>query len=374
MSSVDHLLASRVALRADAIAAAWAGAWFVGGAAANLRRADFAARLVRSLVVEGAATPEFIAEEVGWMIALERDRGGALDSVLREVIGLEGLLLEAIAEEVAGAPLAYGAAEVIDVVSAVRSLVGRVVAAAGASAHAATVAQQRFHRDGLVRFAHDLGHELKNRLGIATLASTMLGEALESGDEERARALGRRLGEILGQLRGGVGDVLAVALGRLGGRAEPAARRPLDEVLASLGSEFAIFAASLGVTLEMPAAPPAIEVDAGRFRVVLANLLHNAIKFADPAKSRRFVRVQVVPAGVAGMWRLDVTDNGRGVPSGVRDAIFDAGVRVDPSTPGQGLGLALARQAALQLGGYLWVTSAVGRGSTFSFTFTEVAA
>ena len=363
------LLAARVALQAEAIAAGWLVVLRDGLALADAeaRAIDFVRRFVHALAADAPSPAELHAEAMA-LARLHRDRGGG-DAALSHLFALEGLILEAMRREVARAPHVWSASDVADLTARLHDRLREVAAAFAAILREATAADQRAHRDRLARFAHDLSHELKNRLGVATLAATMLGEALESADLGRAHALDQRLRQILGQLRGATGELLAVASARAGGVVEASARRPLRDLLADLRREFEVFAEAEGVALEVPDDAPAVTVDAGRVRLVVANLLHNAIKFSDRAKAERWVRLAVAPAGPPDTWRVDVSDNGVGVPAAARDRIFNAGFRADTSAPGQGLGLAIARQAALQLGGYLWVTSQTGRGSTFSFTF-----
>ena len=66
--------------------------------------------------------------------------------------------------------------------------------------------------------------------------------------------------------------------------------------------------------------------------------------------------------------KLDVTDTGRGIPESRQAAIFRRFYREEEvhDQPGVGIGLYLAREIISRQGGYIKVTSEVGRGSTFS--------
>ena len=147
----------------------------------------------------------------------------------------------------------------------------------------------------------------------------------------------------------------------------------LGGVLQRLAKEMLPFAEHDGVDLVLPTKPPALQVDARRVHLLLGILVHNAIKFADPRKSRRWVRIELTPMEEPGAWRLSVVDNGPGIAGEIREAIFDPGFTSADDRAGQGLGLAIARQAAAQLGTSVWVTSVPGAGSTFSFTFHELS-
>jgi signal transduction histidine kinase len=107
-------------------------------------------------------------------------------------------------------------------------------------------------------------------------------------------------------------------------------------------------------------------------RLVLANLLDNAVKFTD----RGEVEVTVTSAwgGVA----VAVRDTGPGIPPERHEAIFEPFEHVEPvqrkHTPGIGLGLAVVRELVRSLGGRIEVESQVGRGSTFTVVLPSLQA
>jgi signal transduction histidine kinase len=61
-----------------------------------------------------------------------------------------------------------------------------------------------------------------------------------------------------------------------------------------------------------------------------------------------------------------VADGGRGIPPDELARIFELGTRLDPATPGSGIGLALTRAIVEAHGGTLQAESDVGVGSTFT--------
>ncbi len=120
--------------------------------------------------------------------------------------------------------------------------------------------------------------------------------------------------------------------------------------------------------LDLPADSPRVLADRDRVIQVTINLLSNAVKFCDPQDSRVGVRVSTL----SGMARVDISDNGAGISLEGQQVIFDkfrqAGDTLTGKPQGTGLGLPISRQIIAHMGGEIWVESAPGEGSIFSFT------
>ena len=98
---------------------------------------------------------------------------------------------------------------------------------------------------------------------------------------------------------------------------------------------------------------------------VCSNLIRNAMRF----KSRQ---ISISASLAAGSLAVDVTDDGPGIPLDFQEAIFEPYIQVRDATwsqsKGHGLGLAIARTLARQMGGDVVVESHVGEGSRFRMT------
>jgi signal transduction histidine kinase len=107
-------------------------------------------------------------------------------------------------------------------------------------------------------------------------------------------------------------------------------------------------------------------VDAAQLRMVLANLIDNAVKYS-PQGGKVDVRVEQSNGHV----RFSVSDEGIGVPESERERIFDKFIRLDPEMSrgigGTGLGLYICRELVGQMGGTIWVSANQPQGSTFAF-------
>ena len=107
-----------------------------------------------------------------------------------------------------------------------------------------------------------------------------------------------------------------------------------------------------------------VQADPPRLKLVLTNLVDNAIKFSPPGE---IVRI--------GTWRHDgevgvkVSDAGPGISPSDEEHLFDRYFRVDnplgPVLSGSGLGLAICREVVLAHGGRIWVDPSPSGGSNF---------
>jgi signal transduction histidine kinase len=110
---------------------------------------------------------------------------------------------------------------------------------------------------------------------------------------------------------------------------------------------------------------PAVLGDSSRLHQVLDNLLGNAIKF-----SHRGGRVLVTASFDRTTWRIDVADEGIGVPPDEAARLFGRFVRASNARiaglPGTGLGLSIVKTIVEMHGGRVDVDTALGKGTTFS--------
>ena len=120
------------------------------------------------------------------------------------------------------------------------------------------------------------------------------------------------------------------------------------------------------VTLHQPAAVPMLRADADRLLQVVLNLLSNAVKFVPQGHGRVEVRLSVQP----GALRVEVQDNGPGVPLSQQALVFERfrqGGDAANRPQGTGLGLPISRQIVEHFGGRLWLKSEPGQGACFGF-------
>ncbi|MEV4706344.1 HAMP domain-containing sensor histidine kinase [Actinoplanes sp. NPDC049316] len=112
---------------------------------------------------------------------------------------------------------------------------------------------------------------------------------------------------------------------------------------------------------------PAVRGDHGMLRRLLENLLGNALKYVRPGETAR-VHVSARP-DENGMVRIEVTDEGVGIPEGQHEAVFAELHRAHPDAyPGTGLGLTICRRIVQRLGGAIGADPTFRGGARIWFT------
>jgi signal transduction histidine kinase len=106
--------------------------------------------------------------------------------------------------------------------------------------------------------------------------------------------------------------------------------------------------------------------DGTRLRVVLSNLIANAVRYHDHRKEKKYIRVyhQIT----ASSFSLHVEDNGQGIAPEIHTKIFDMFYRGNESSQGSGLGLYIVKETLAKLSGTIELCSTPRQGSTFSIS------
>jgi signal transduction histidine kinase len=220
----------------------------------------------------------------------------------------------------------------------------------------------------LRNFSRLLSHEIRQPLSVLQVLSRLI--PMQQTDPESARLVQTlernviRLAEVAGMLE---------RLARLTRRTEAAPneqRVDLGAVAQDVAKQLADMALARDVTIEIDDALPVLLADAGRVELVMMNLLANAVKYSDPSRDGRAVRVRL--ASTPSEARIQIADNGIGIPKSKLDVIFDQFVRVhahlddELGAQGMGLGLSIVRECMDAMGGTITVESSEGRGTTFT--------
>lgn len=107
-----------------------------------------------------------------------------------------------------------------------------------------------------------------------------------------------------------------------------------------------------------------IESDKNRLRVIISNLISNAVRYHDLKKDKQYIRLNYQMNGRVSY--IQVEDNGQGIASEYHSKIFEMFFRANEESKGSGLGLYIVKEALLKLSGTIRLESTIGVGTTFT--------
>lgn len=139
--------------------------------------------------------------------------------------------------------------------------------------------------------------------------------------------------------------------------------QPIEEVIGSALRISSGLTAHHQVKLDIADQLPLLSFDAVLIERVLCNLIENAVKYGHD-------QILISAEVLYDEFILSVTDNGRGLPEGMGEKIFDKFTRgeKESSTYGVGLGLAICKAIIEAHQGKIWATNLPMRGAKISFT------
>lgn len=234
---------------------------------------------------------------------------------------------------------------------------------------------ERANREKSSFLAH-ISHEIRTPMNAIFGFSQLLAERVEDAQSRRYVDAILTSGRGLLALINDVLDLSKIEAGRLDVRLVP---MRLREVIESVVTVFAQLAAEKGVTLTADvdtSLPDVVELDPGRVRQMLFNLVGNALKYTD--HGRVVIRARAcAELGDEKRMRctIEVEDSGVGVAADDIERIFEPFVQVRGSEAreGTGLGLGITRRLARLLGGDVEACSVLGQGSTFRIVLPQVS-
>ncbi len=228
-------------------------------------------------------------------------------------------------------------------------------------------AQRASHLAHLGTLASGLAHEIRNPLNAMNINLQVLEEELvEAGVSGEALELLRSSRDEVLRLERLVKDFLAYA------RPQPSAREELSpvelvgDVVRFLRPQFE----ERGVRLDLrqEEGVPTVRIDPGQVRQAVINILQNALE-ASPGDSTVTVTIGPTDRGEA---RIDVRDEGKGIPDEDLAHIFEIFWSEKPA--GSGLGLPIAQRVVEAHGGRIEVESRPGDGSLFRIVLPPAVA
>ncbi len=220
----------------------------------------------------------------------------------------------------------------------------------------------------LTSLSHDLRTPLASILGAASSLESYDALLDAAGKRDLLRTI-QEEAERLGRFVANLLDMTRLEAGALSPKREAA---DLGEVVGSALARAGKVLAAHRLEVDIAAGLPLLDLDVVLFEQALFNVLDNAAKYA-PAGSLVTVRAWVETASRE--VRLQVLDEGPGIPSAALARIFEKFYRVhagDRQRAGTGLGLAIARGFVEAMGGRIEAGNRTGQtGAVFTFIFPQ---
>ncbi|MEP6734232.1 MAG: ATP-binding protein [Chryseolinea sp.] len=107
-----------------------------------------------------------------------------------------------------------------------------------------------------------------------------------------------------------------------------------------------------------------LETDKNRLQVVLGNLISNSVRYHDPRKNSKFIKLQYQVSDR--VFSIKVADNGQGIAKEYHTKVFDMFYRANEKSRGSGLGLYIVKEALMKLSGSIQLDSTPGIGTTIT--------
>ncbi|MGA2881743.1 MAG: response regulator [Bryobacteraceae bacterium] len=222
----------------------------------------------------------------------------------------------------------------------------------------------RLKSEFLASMSHELRTPLNTILGFSELLSEQKAGALNEKQKRFLTHIQHDASHLL-ELINDVLDLSKIEAGRLELRLE---EFPMADAVTEVLTSIRPLAATKDISLESDLDPQLVlHADRLRVKEILYNLLSNAIKFT-PSGGRVWIESSVVDRSVC----ILVGDTGMGIAPSDQQPIFESFRQASATTKGvregTGLGLAITKRLVEHHGGRIWVESAPGKGSRFSFT------
>ena len=217
-----------------------------------------------------------------------------------------------------------------------------------------------------MRFLAAVSHDLMQPLNAARLFASSLSEV--SKDDE-TKKLSSHIESALGAAEELIGDLLDISRLESGKLQTKVRGFELSEVFETLKAEFSAISVGQNIRFSVVSSGLIVKSDPKLLRRVLQNFLTNAFRYNPEGK------VVLGARRVNGRVRIDVWDDGIGIPEDKQKEIFDEFSRVDQARADQGLGLGLAisRGIARVLNHQISMQSWQDKGSVFSITLDKAS-
>ncbi len=216
----------------------------------------------------------------------------------------------------------------------------------------------------LERYTYTLSHELKTPIVTIRGFQGFLKNNMEAGNVERAKADLARIGHAADKMYKMISELLE--LSRIGRIINPPEDVPFEEIVQAGLNNAEASINEHNVQVHVQSGMPIVHADLTRLIEVIQNLVENAVKYIGDQPNPQ---ITIGVRSEKDKHVFFVSDNGMGIDPEYHERVFNIFEKLNPQSPGTGIGLAIVKRIIEMHGGRIWIESeGIGKGSTFCFT------
>jgi len=225
----------------------------------------------------------------------------------------------------------------------------------------------------LANMSHEIRTPMNAVIGFSDLLSSLITDEKQKSYLESIRVSGKTLLGLINDIL----DLSKIEAGKIHLQFETVNPHNIFKEIKQI-FHFKTSERNLDFILDIdPKLPMCIQLDEIRFRQILFNLIGNAVKFTEQG----CIKISVQIFGEIDQNTIDlkitIEDTGIGIHQSQLETIFEAFVQQDGQSTrkygGTGLGLAISKHLIEMMNGHISVKSVVGKGSTFTIFFKNIA-
>jgi signal transduction histidine kinase len=222
----------------------------------------------------------------------------------------------------------------------------------------------RQSNEELERFAYVCSHDMQEPVRMINTYACLLQEMCAGVLDNKGQKYLRIMSDNARRMQKMIQDILAFS--RVGREEQTLEAVDSAVITQEILSEFEGVIAETGAVVTC-AELPKLETAPTLLRVLLQNLIGNALKFHSRARTPE---VEIAARREGDVWRFTVRDNGIGIDPAFHDQVFTIFKRYHrmEEYPGTGIGLSTCQKFVRLYGGDIDFASVLGEGSTFHFT------
>lgn len=229
--------------------------------------------------------------------------------------------------------------------------------------------------ENLTSFNSFVSHELRSPLQAALLNVDLLMENHELCDEDMQGLLATRTSiDQASSMLNNLQTLIHRSDAETTGSQMISQRVDVSAMARDVASQLKDSMSSRSVFMEVEDDLGTVFVETAKLKLILTNLVSNAIKYSDPDSARSIVSIRCSDESDNDSLVLTIEDNGLGIDEAMQQKVFDLRVRAHAEqdaahhVDGHGIGLHLVAEAVEDLGGSISLTSSVGTGTRVTLT------